>query len=90
MELPMEADILTFTGILTPEDASIASWYHDRPKLVPSPQYTSITLRYTIGDGKLPAVRAVTLITLEIQKYPDGYRICILRVTIGGYRVTAW
>ena len=56
MELPMEADILTFTGILTPEDASVAScfplWYHDQPKLVPSPQYTSITLRYTIGDGK--------------------------------------
>ena len=25
MELPMEADILTFTGILTPEDASVAS-----------------------------------------------------------------
>ena len=57
-------------------------WYHDQPKLVPSPQYTSITLRYTIGDGKLPAVRAVTLVTLKIQMYPDGYRICILRVTI--------
>ena len=27
MELPMEADILTFTGILTPEDASIASCF---------------------------------------------------------------
>ena len=25
MELPMEADILTFTGILTPENASVAS-----------------------------------------------------------------
>ena len=25
MELPMEADILTFTGIFTPEDASVAS-----------------------------------------------------------------
>ena len=25
MELPMEVDILTFTGILTPEDASVAS-----------------------------------------------------------------
>ena len=65
-------------------------WYHDQPKLVPSPQYTSITLRYTIGDGKLPAVRAVTLVTLKIQMYPDGYRICILRVTIGGYQITAW
>ena len=79
MELPMEADILTFTGI-----------YHGQPKLVPSPQYASITLRYTIGDGKLPAVRVVTLVTLKIQMYPDGYRICILRVTIGGYRITAW
>ena len=60
MELPMEADILTFTGILTPEDASVAScfplWYHDQPKLVPSPQYTSITLRYTIGDGNFQLV----------------------------------
>ena len=27
MELPMEADILTFTGILTPEDASVASCF---------------------------------------------------------------
>ena len=84
---------LTFTGILTPGDASVAScslWYHDQPKLVPSPQYTSITLRYTIGDGKLPAVWAVTLVTLKIQMYPDGYQICILRVTIGGYRITAW
>ena len=93
MELPMEADILTFTGILTPEDASVRLvplWYHDQPKLVPSPEYASITLRYTIGDGKLPTVRAVTLVTLKIQLYPDGYQICILRVTVGGYRITAW
>ena len=27
MEIPMEADILTFTGILTPEDASVASCF---------------------------------------------------------------
>ena len=27
MELPMEADILTFTGIFTPEDASVASCF---------------------------------------------------------------
>ena len=27
MELPMEADIRTFTGILTPEDASVASCF---------------------------------------------------------------
>ena len=27
MELPMEADILIFTGILTPEDASVASCF---------------------------------------------------------------
>ena len=31
-------------------------WYHDQPKLVPSPQYTSITLRYTIGDGNFQLV----------------------------------
>ena len=56
----MEADILTFTEILTPEDASVAScsplWYHDQPKLVPSPQYTSPTLRYTIGTGNFQLV----------------------------------
>ena len=27
MELPMEADILTFTGVFTPEDASVASCF---------------------------------------------------------------
>ena len=83
-------------------------WCHDQPKLVPSPQYTSITLRYTKfkfnffviifswsklyhrGRETSSWFRAVTLVTLKIQMYPDGYRMCILRVTIGGYRITAW
>ena len=93
MELPMEADILTFTGILTPGDASVAScfpfditislsWF---PLLSIPPLHSAIP-----GDGKHPAIWAVTLVTLKIQMYPDGYQICILRVTIGGYRITAW
>ena len=31
--------------------------------------------------------RDVTLATPKIQMYPDGDRICNLRVTIGGYRI---
>ena len=34
MELPMEADILTFTGILTTEDASVASCCSGLPELL--------------------------------------------------------
>ena len=42
MELPMEADILTFTGILTPEDASVASCW---PALTCAPR-RSIVLQF--------------------------------------------
>ena len=35
------------------------------------------------------AIEAVTLITPKIQMYPDGYRICILRVATVGYRIMA-
>ena len=56
-------------------------WYHDQPKLVPSPQYTSITLRYTIGDGKLSAVPGRHFSNLENTHvswrlpnvYPESY-----------------
>ena len=34
-------------------------------------------------------IEAVILITPKIQLYPDGYRICILRVATVGYRITA-
>ena len=88
----MEADILSITGSLTPEAASVApcfpfditislSWFpllclHYKPL-------------YHRGRETSSWSRTVTLVTLKIQMYPDGYRICILRVTIGGYRTTA-
>ena len=93
MELPMEADILTITGILTPEGASVApcfpfditislSWF---PLLC----LHYIPLYHRGRETSSWFWGAVTLVTLKIQMYPDGYRICNLGVTIGGYRTTA-
>ena len=49
MELPMEADILTFTGILTPEDASVASCFpfDITISLSRSGPFSSVYLHYT-------------------------------------------
>ena len=88
----MEADILSFTAVLTPEAASFApcfpfhimislSWFH-----LLCLHYTTL---YHRGRGTSSWFRAVTLVTLKIQTYPDCYRICIVRDTIGGYRITA-
>ena len=44
---------------------------------------------YHRGRENFSWFRAVTLVTLKIQMYSDVDRICILRVTIGGYRTTA-
>ena len=92
MELPMEADILTFTGILTPEGASVASCFPFDITIslswfpLPCLHLTPLSHR---GRETSSGFWAVTLVTLKIQMYTDGYRICILKVTIGGYRITA-
>ena len=69
MELPMEADILTFTGILTPEDASVASCFPFDITIsiswfpLPCLHYTPL---YHRGRETPCWFRAVTLVTLEI------------------------
>ena len=91
MELPMEADILTFTGILTPEGASVASCFPFDITISLS-WFPLLSLHYNPlyyrGRETSSWFRAVTLVTLKIQIYPDGYRICILGVTIGCYQIT--
>ena len=47
MELPMEADILTFTGILTPEDASVASCSPLISRSAYAGSLSSVCLHYT-------------------------------------------
>ena len=47
MELPMEADILTFTGILTPEDASVASCSPLISRSALAGSLSSVYLHYT-------------------------------------------
>ena len=92
MELAMEADILTVTGILTPEGASVESCFPFDITIsqswFPLPCLHETPL-YHRGRETSSWFWAVTLVTLKIQMYTDGYRICILRVTIGGYRITA-
>ena len=92
MELAMEADILTVTGILTPEGASVESCFPFDITIsqswFPLPCLHETPL-YHRGRETSSWFWANTLVTLKIQMYTDGYRICILRVTIGGYRITA-
>ena len=92
MELPMEADILTITGILTPEGASVAPCFPFDITISLS-WFPLLCLHYIPlyhrGRETSSWFWAVTLLTLKIKMYPDGYRICNLGVTIGGYRTTA-
>ena len=83
----MEADILTFTGILTPEAASVASCFPFDITISLS-WFPLLCLHYIPlyhrGRETSSWFLAVTSVTLKIQMHPDGYRICNLRVTIGG------